>query len=138
MLVGYANEETIGKHSKSLFLRCFPNDSLFAPTRNICGRHKICVLKAENASEIFQKHFFASWMQFCFCNNVPSFAPAFEKDHDEKDTNVRCSWPPFCFVTACKGRRKRENIAAETFCVNVAQCCFLVSRQEKPKTTFAS
>ena len=57
ILLGYANEETIGKHSKSVFLRCFLNDSSFAPTSNICLKHNICVLKAENAFEIFQKHF---------------------------------------------------------------------------------
>ena len=36
MLLGYAKEETFGKHSKSVFLQCFPSDSSFAPTRNIC------------------------------------------------------------------------------------------------------
>ena len=35
MLLGYANEETFGKHLKSVFLWCFPSDSSFAPPRNI-------------------------------------------------------------------------------------------------------
>ena len=75
MLLGYANKETIGKHQKSVFLQCFPNDSSFALTSSICRKQKNCVLKVENLFEIFQKHFLTSWTQFCFRNNVPSFAP---------------------------------------------------------------
>ena len=74
ILLEYANEETFGKHSKSVFLQCFPSDSSFAPKRNICCRHEICVLKAKIASEIFQKHslrpghIFASATMFpCLC-----------------------------------------------------------------------
>ena len=57
MLSGYANEETFLKHLKSVFFQCFPSDSSFAPQCNICCRHKICILKANDAFEIVQKHF---------------------------------------------------------------------------------
>ena len=36
----------------------------------------------------------------------------------------------------CKGRRKRENIAAETFCVNVAHSVAWVSQREGSKIVF--
>ena len=71
MLLGYANEEIIGKHSKSVFLRCVPNDSSFAPTSNICLRHNICVLKVENAFEIFQKHFLRPGCNFASATMFP-------------------------------------------------------------------
>ena len=35
MLLGYVNDETFEKHSKSVFPQCFPSDSSFAPQRNI-------------------------------------------------------------------------------------------------------
>ena len=57
VLLEYANKEAFGKHLKSLFLQCFLSDSSFASPRNLCSRHKTCVLKAKNAFEIFQKHF---------------------------------------------------------------------------------
>ena len=56
MLLGYANDETFGKHSRSVFLQCFPSDSSFAPHATYV-EDKICVLEAKNAFEIFQKHF---------------------------------------------------------------------------------
>ena len=90
MLLGYANEETFGKHCKSVFLQCFPSNSSFAPQCNICWRHKICVLKAKNAFEIFQKHFFASWTYFCFRNNVSLFAPTFMSTHVHLESRKTC------------------------------------------------
>ena len=42
MLLKYAHEEAFGKHSKSVFLQCFPN---------VCYKHKTCVLKAEHFFE---------------------------------------------------------------------------------------
>ena len=55
MLLGYANEETLGKHSKSVFLQCFPCDSSF-------------VQDAENIVGKFQKHFLLPRRRFCVFN----------------------------------------------------------------------
>ena len=57
MMRGYTNNETLQKHSRSVFPQCFPNGSSWR-------RHTTCfedrnpyILKAGNAFEIFQKHF---------------------------------------------------------------------------------
>ena len=71
------------KHSKSVFLQCFPNASWFALLCNICWRHKVYIpmqhmlktqslhFERKHVFEIFQKHFFCildkiSFLQRCF------------------------------------------------------------------------
>ena len=72
MLLGYANEELNRETFEvSVFSVFIPNDYSFAPTSNICLRHNICVLKAENAFEIFQKHFLRPGCNFASATMFP-------------------------------------------------------------------
>ena len=59
MLLGYANEETFGKHSKSVFLQCFPSDSsrVCSPTQHMLKTQNLRLESKKNAFQIFQKHF---------------------------------------------------------------------------------
>ena len=57
----------IRKHFKSVFLQCFS----FAPPCNLCWWHKICVLEAKNAFEIFQKHFLRPGRNFASSTMFP-------------------------------------------------------------------